>query len=153
MDLDAIVLRAVERAQHRARGRRFDLHVEPWQVHGDATALERAVLNLLDNALKFSDGPIGVCGSRMVGSPSTTAVRASPMTDQEHAFERFWRAPTARELPGSGLGLAIVADAVERHGGDVFFAAAPGGGSRVGFTIPALTELSAEPIGTHTAGS
>jgi two-component system sensor histidine kinase MprB len=152
VDLDAIVLRAVERAQNRARGRRFDLHVEPWQVNGDATALERAVLNLLDNALKFSDGPIGVRleDGRLTVDDSGPGLTE---TDQEHAFERFWRAPTARELPGSGLGLAIVADAVERHGGEVFFAAAPGGGSRVGFTIPALTELSAESIGTHTAGS
>ena len=73
--------------------------------------------------------------------------------DQANAFERFWRAPTARELPGSGLGLAIVADTVEQHGGTVFFTDAPGGGSRVGFAIPGLTELSADPTDTHTAGT
>ena len=152
VDLDAIVLRAVERAQHRARGRRFDLHVEPWQVRGDETVLERAVLNLLDNALKFSDDVIRV----RLEDGRLSVDDAGPgltETEREHAFERFWRAPTARELPGSGLGLAIVADAVERHGGDVFFAAAPGGGSRVGFSIPALTELSAGATETHTAGS
>ena len=152
VDLDAVVLRAVERAQHRSRGRRFDLHVEPWRVRGDATALERAVLNLLDNALKFSDGPIGVQleGGRLTVDDSGPGLKVD---DREHAFERFWRAPTARELPGSGLGLAIVADAVQRHGGEVFFAAAPGGGSRVGFVVPALTELSAGATETHTSGS
>lgn len=151
VNLDEVVLRAVERAQHRARGRRFDLQVEPWRVLGDPVALERAVVNLLDNALKFSDGPIGV---RLEGGRLTVDDTGPGLTvtDREHAFERFWRAPTARELPGSGLGLAIVADAVHRHGGGVFFAAAPGGGSRVGFSVPALTELSAEPTATYTAG-
>jgi two-component system sensor histidine kinase MprB len=152
VDLDAVVLRAVERAQHRSRGRRFDLHVDPWQVRGDATALERAVLNLLDNALKFSDGPVGV---RLENGRLTVDDTGPGLNepDREHAFERFWRAPTARELPGSGLGLAIVADAVARHGGEVFFAAAPGGGSRVGFSLPPLTELSAGATETHTAGT
>lgn len=148
-DLDEVVLRAVERAQHRARGRRFDLHVEPWRVLGDATALERAVVNLLDNALKFSDGPIAVA---LEGGRLTVDDRGPGLTpaDREHAFERFWRAPTARELPGSGLGLAIVADAVRQHGGNVFFGPAPGGGSRVGFSLPPLTDLSAAVTATHT---
>jgi two-component system, OmpR family, sensor histidine kinase MprB len=147
-----VVLRAVERAQHRDRGRRFDLHVEPWRVRGDATALERAVLNLLDNALKFSEGVIGV---RLEDGRLTVDDTGPGLTEaeQEHAFERFWRSPTARELPGSGLGLAIVADAVERHGGQVFFAAAPGGGGRVGFSVPEFTELSADATETYTAGS
>jgi two-component system sensor histidine kinase MprB len=152
VDLDQVVLRAVERAQHRARGRRFDLHVDPWRVRGDATGLERAVLNLVDNALKFSDGPVEV---RLEQGRLTVADTGPGLTetDREHAFERFWRAPTARELPGSGLGLAIVADAVRRHGGQVFFAAAPGGGSRVGFTIPGLTELSGDTTETPIVGS
>ncbi len=152
VDLDQVVLRAVERAQHRARGRRFDLHVEPWRVWGNATALERAVLNLLDNALKFSEGPIGV---RLEDGELTVDDTGPGLTepDRGHAFERFWRAPTARELPGSGLGLAIVADAVRRHRGEVFFAAGPGGGSRVGFSVPALTELSVGATETHTAGT
>ena len=60
VDLDAVVLRAVERAQRRDPGRRFDLDLEPWRVLGHGGDLERAVLNLLDNALKFSTGPIRI---------------------------------------------------------------------------------------------
>jgi two-component system sensor histidine kinase MprB len=110
------------------------------------------VLNLLDNALKFSDGPIAV--SLLSGQVAVHDTGAGLSGDEQgNAFERFWRAPTARGLPGSGLGLAIVADTVEQHGGTVFFTDAPGGGSRVGFAIPGLTELSADLTATHTTGS
>jgi two-component system, OmpR family, sensor histidine kinase MprB len=148
LDLDQVVLRAVERAQRRDPGRRFLLVVEPCRVHGDATALERAVLNLLDNALKFSDGPVEV--ELRDGRLSVTD-RGPGLADadQDNAFERFWRAPEARELPGSGLGLAIVADCVAEHGGAVFFDDATGGGARVGFELPNLTELSASPARDH----
>ena len=149
VELDQVVLRAVERAQRRDPSRRFDVAVAPWRVLGDADVLERAVLNLLDNALKFSDGPIAVSLSAGQVAVFDTGPGLSG-ADQGNAFERFWRAPTARELPGSGLGLAIVADAVGQHGGTVFFTDAPGGGTCVGFALPALTELSAEPRETHT---
>ena len=152
VELDQVVLRAVDRAQRRDPARRFDLRIEPWLVRGDPAALERAVLNLLDNALKFSEGPVAVSllsGQVAVydSGPGLSGV------DQGNAFERFWRAPAARELPGSGLGLAIVADTVDSHHGTVFFTDAPGGGSRVGFAVPALTELSADVTETYTGGS
>ncbi|MDQ4053821.1 MAG: HAMP domain-containing histidine kinase [Actinomycetota bacterium] len=149
VELDQVVLRAVDRAQRRDPSRRFDLRIEPWPVRGDPAALERAVLNLLDNALKFSDGPIAVSlrGGHVAVYDTGAGLSGA---DQGNAFERFWRAPAARELPGSGLGLAIVADSVGQHGGTVFFTDAPGGGSRVGFTIPALTKLSVQPRETHT---
>jgi two-component system sensor histidine kinase MprB len=139
VELDQVVLRAVERAQRRDPARRFDLRIEPSVVRGDPAALERAVLNLLDNALKFSDGPIAV--SLLSGQVAVyDAGGGLPDADQGNAFERFWRAPAARELPGSGLGLAIVADTVAQHGGTVFFTDAPGGGTRVGFTLPPTAE-------------
>jgi len=145
LDLDQVVLRAVERAQRRAPSRRFDLELEPWPTYGDPPALERAVLNLLDNAVKFSPGPIEV---RLTEGRVSVADDGPGLSDPERAqaFDRFWRAPSARELPGSGLGLAIVADCAERHGGDVFFGASERGGAEVGFTVPqALTEFSGPP--------
>jgi two-component system sensor histidine kinase MprB len=118
-----VIDRAVRRARSRASDHHFDIGHRPWTVVGDAAALERTVLNLLDNAVKFS--PAG----------STVEVRSEPgwitVGDQgpglaeelrPHAFDRFWRAPGARALPGSGLGLAIVAETVTAHGGSVHFA-------------------------------
>ena len=124
--IGAVIDRAVHRAASRAGPHDFDIDCAPWSVLGDAGALERTVLNLLDNAIKFSP------------AHSTIAVRSQPgwitVTDQgpglppEHrrsAFERFWRAPDARGLPGSGLGLAIVADTVAALGGTVSFVEQP----------------------------
>ena len=131
VQVDEVVLRAVERAQRRDPSRRFDLDLEPHQITGDPAALERAVVNLLDNALKFSDGPISV----VVRDEEVYAADRGPgLSDAEAAlaFERFWRAETDRELPGSGLGLAIVAEVADRHGGAPFFRAREGGGSEVG---------------------
>lgn len=145
VDLDQAVLRAVERAQRRAPSRRFDLELEPWLTRGDPAGLERAVLNLLDNAVKFSAGPIRV---RLEGGRVSVADDGPglPEPDRAQAFDRFWRAASARELPGSGLGLAIVADCAERHGGGVFFTASERGGAMVGFTIPqGLTDFSGQP--------
>lgn len=135
VDLDAVALRAVERAQRRDPGRRFELELEPWQVLGHGGDLERACLNLLDNALKFSTGPIRVT---LAGGRLTVSDRGPGLSDaaQAKAFDRFWRAPEARELPGSGLGLAIVESAAVDHGGTVFFTNAPCGGSAVGFELP-----------------
>nr|WP_246303918.1 HAMP domain-containing sensor histidine kinase [Nocardioides thalensis] len=142
--LDEVALRAVDRAQRRDPARRLDIDVAPGSpVAGDPAALERAVVNLLDNALKFSDGPVGL-------SVRDQAVTVSdrgpglPAEERAAAFERFWRSAGARELPGSGLGLAIVADVAERHGGAAFFRPRAGGGSEVGFTVGA-------PVGAPVA--
>lgn len=133
--LDEVVLRGVDRAQRRHPGRTFEVDVTPTAVTGDEAALERAVLNLLDNAVKFSDGLVTV---QLHDSTVTVADRGDGLseTDRASAFERFWRAEQSRSLPGSGLGLAIVADVASGHGGEVFFGSRLGGGSEVGFTLP-----------------
>lgn len=133
--LDEVALRAVDRAQRRDPARRLEIDLEPVApVLGDPAALERAVVNLLDNALKFSDGPVGLS---VRDNAVTVSDRGPGLPEDERtaAFERFWRSAGARELPGSGLGLAIVADVAERHGGAAFFRPRPGGGSEVGFTV------------------
>ncbi|WP_205471093.1 HAMP domain-containing sensor histidine kinase [Nocardioides sp. SYSU D00038] len=134
--LDEVALRAVDRAQRRDPGRRLEIDVEEGiePVLGDPAALERAVVNLLDNALKFSSGPVGVSVRARTVTVSDRG-RGLPPADRAAAFGRFWRSAEARELPGSGLGLAIVADVAERHGGTTFFLPRDGGGSEVGFTV------------------
>ncbi|MDH6145803.1 two-component system sensor histidine kinase MprB [Kitasatospora sp. GP30] len=111
---------ALDRARLRGPGLVFNVDVNPWYVRADAHALERAVINLLDNAVKFSpsSGAIDVCLSS-----GTLTIRdhgpGIPAADLPHVFDRFWRSPSARQMPGSGLGLAIVAQAVREAGGKV----------------------------------
>ncbi|HET6711342.1 HAMP domain-containing sensor histidine kinase [Amycolatopsis sp.] len=140
----AVVRRAVARA--RSRTTRHDVEVEltPWSAIGDAAALERAVLNVLDNAIKFSP-PGSVV--RVHCEPGLLVVTDQgpgvPAEDRDRAFARFWRAPAARALPGSGLGLAIVADTVRAHGGRVRFAdPPPGWGACVHIELPRNTRTA-----------
>jgi two-component system sensor histidine kinase MprB len=118
--LHDIAARALDRARLRGPGLEFKVDIRPWYVRADAHALERAVINLLDNAVKFS--PPG--GTIAVGLHfGTLTVRDQgpgiPEEDLPHVFERFWRSPAARQMPGSGLGLAIVAQTVLEYGGEV----------------------------------
>ena len=125
LPLHDIVSRALDRARLRGPGLLFSVELHPWFVRADAHTMERAVVNLLDNAVKFS--PPG--GAIEVALRSgTLTVRdhgpGIPAEDLPHVFERFWRSPSARQMPGSGLGLAIVAQTIRDAGGEVSLATA-----------------------------
>ncbi|MEZ5264141.1 MAG: HAMP domain-containing sensor histidine kinase [Acidimicrobiales bacterium] len=125
----------VARARRRS-GRAIELvEHHPVEVAGVRPQLERAVSNLVDNALKYSAAPVTVVveGASVEVRDRGPGVAAE---DKPHVFERFYRATAARTAAGSGLGLAIVAQVVERHGGRVWVADEPGGGARVGFALP-----------------
>ena len=118
--LDLVVRRAVDTTADYWPKVRFDLRSDPTTVMGDESRVERAVMNLLENAAKWSPPGGAVDVSVRAGE---VAVRdhgpgVAP-GDAPHVFDRFWRAPTARSMPGSGLGLAIVREVAESHGGAV----------------------------------
>ena len=138
VDLAEVTERALARVRRRAPGVGFDVHLDHWRVTGDANGLERAILNLLDNAAKWS--PTGGTITVRLESGVLTIDDEGPgipVDDQPHVFERFWRAEESRSMPGSGLGLAIVRQVVDRHGGRVAVADAPGGGTRLTLSLPA----------------
>lgn len=102
---------------------------------GRPARLDRAISNLLDNAVKWAETSIEVA----VEDHSIT-IRDDgpgiPDADLPHVFDRFHRSVEARTTPGSGLGLAIVEHIVMAHGGTVFARNRPDGGAEVGFTLP-----------------
>ncbi|HEX4788462.1 MAG TPA: HAMP domain-containing sensor histidine kinase [Actinospica sp.] len=130
--------RAVERAKLRGPGLEFDVEIdEPWFVEGDPTGLERAVVNLLDNAVKFSPAG-GVVTVRLSGGEYSVRDQGPGIdpADLPRVFERFYRSDSARQLPGSGLGLAIVAQVAEESGGKIVLEPAPGGGTLARLILP-----------------
>ncbi|MFE4637678.1 sensor histidine kinase [Streptomyces sp. NPDC056773] len=120
---------ALSRARLRGPELEFDSDLAPWYVRGEAAALERAVVNVLDNAVKFSP-PGGAVTVSLRAGELTVRDRGPgiPADDLPHVFERFWRSPSARSLPGSGLGLSIVARTVQRAGGTAALRAPADGG-------------------------
>ncbi|MFB7917916.1 sensor histidine kinase [Streptomyces sp. NPDC056061] len=111
---------ALERARLRGPELAIRADLSPWYVRAEPAALERAVVNVLDNAVKFSP-PRGTI--EVVLRDGELTVRdhgpGIPAEELPHVFERFWRSPSARQLPGSGLGLSIVARTVQAAGGTV----------------------------------
>ena len=128
--LDEVVAGAVERAQHRATELCFATRLEPYRLVGAPSRLERAVDNVLDNAIKWSP-PGGTVEVRLADGRLTVRDHGPGIAkdDLPHVFDRFYRAAAARALPGSGLGLAIVKQTVDDHGGSVAVANADGGGA------------------------
>jgi two-component system sensor histidine kinase MprB len=139
--LDGLVADAVARAERHARGQHVTLDSEPTTVTGVAPRLERAVNNLLDNALKWNKA----------GEPIEVAVRDGEISvrdhgpgfapaDLPHVFDRFYRAAQSRGLPGAGLGLAIVRQVADAHGGTVEATNAEGGGALLRMRLPKAAE-------------
>ena len=153
VDMSEIVDRSLERVRRRRNDIEFDAHVEGWQVYGDAAGLSRAVLNLLDNAAKWSPpgGRVGVRLSQLdpVNAELVVSDRGPgiPLQERGLVFERFYRSTSARGMPGSGLGLAIVKQVVLKHGGALRIDDTVPGGDPPGATIYML--LPGRPAATR----
>ncbi len=129
-DLGDLVDRVVTRAQRRTgRDISLELHEPAW-VDARVAMLERAISNLLDNALKFSAPDSAI---EVEVRHATVEVRdhgtGVATGDLPYVFDRFYRAPSARTFPGSGLGLAIVKQIVDLHRGTVVLEGRAGGGT------------------------
>ncbi|HKE60208.1 MAG TPA: heavy metal sensor histidine kinase [Pyrinomonadaceae bacterium] len=128
---------------------RKDLHLKTdtdctdLTLSGDEELLKRMLLNLLDNAVKYtpSGGEISVGLARQNGSArivvSDTGI-GIPESAQQHVFDRFYRVDKARsrQLGGAGLGLSIVRWIVEAHGGKIGVNSIPGHGSTFSVELP-----------------
>ncbi|HKJ36483.1 MAG TPA: HAMP domain-containing sensor histidine kinase [Solirubrobacterales bacterium] len=139
--LDELVAACVERARRRP-GPEIRAELAPTLLRGDPERLDRAVGNLLNNALKWAPegGEVAVTLADGVLSVDDDGPGIAD-ADLPHVFDRFYRAAGARGTPGSGLGLAIVRQVAELHGGDVRAGRSAAGGARFELELPA-----AEPV-------
>jgi signal transduction histidine kinase len=119
-------------------------------VHADRTQLERVVLNLLTNAVKFTpDGgrvtvAVEQTGDEVALHVSDTGI-GIPDEEQDQVFSRFFRSSLsmASEIQGTGLGLALTRAVVEEHGGRVEVSSAVGRGTSVQVTLPVAVSCRA----------
>ncbi|HTY97954.1 MAG TPA: HAMP domain-containing sensor histidine kinase [Solirubrobacteraceae bacterium] len=154
--LDLAAATAIERVRLHAPRSRFTLDAEPCLVRAAPARLDRAIANLLDNAVKWNP-------SSEHGGPIEVRVREGTLEVRDHGpgiaepdlprvFDRFYRAPAARGLPGSGLGLAIVRQTAEAHGGSVHAHNDPDGGARLTLELPPVPMRADELAATDLPG-
>jgi len=147
VDLDKAARRAVELlapAAHR-KAQTIDLQLDPNlpTVQGNADYLERAIANLLDNAIKYTPegGAISV-RTRLVADSAIVEVTDNgigiPAEDLPRIFERFYRVDRSRSraMGGTGLGLSIVKHVAQSHGGTVEVTTSVGKGSTFALKLP-----------------
>ena len=116
---------------------------ESMVLQGDGELIKRMILNLLDNAVKYTPrgGAINISLARQNGN-AEIVIRDTgigiPEADQSHVFDRFYRVDKARSrsLGGAGLGLSIVWSIVEAHGGKIRVESAPNQGSKFTVELP-----------------
>ena len=115
---------------------------EATKVMADMDRLEQVLMNLIDNAIKFSEGGTIMLTAKRKGEKIILSVRdlgvGIPAKDLSRIGERFYRADPARsrELGGTGLGLAIVKHLISSMGGDFLVESIEGEGTTVSFTLP-----------------
>lgn len=137
IDLRDVIENALERVRRRGPGLEWDIELNPLFLVGEPDALERAVTNLLDNAVKFSP-PGGTVRVLLEGDRLRISDQGPGIAEEDlpHVFERFYRSDQARTAPGSGLGLSIVAQTIQAHGGWVKAGRSAEGGAEFTVRLP-----------------
>jgi len=147
--LDELVLQAHELLLRRHPTCRVDLDLgehedaDSLRVRGNEALLLSAVLNVLDNACKFSAGTGGTVTATLARSPTAVTLLVSDEgpglspPDLEQVFVPFFRAAAARSVPGHGIGLPLTARIMALHGGMVRVESELGQGTQVWLEWPA----------------
>ncbi len=142
-DVQDLIGCAVAAFEHRQQGRRIDIEVaaDLPLIRLDIVLMTQVLINLLDNALKYSsaDAPVTLTASRDEDSLLLEVSDRGPGV-QEHElkwiFDKFYRVPVPEGVSGTGLGLSICKGFVEAHGGTIRAENRDDGGLRVMVAIP-----------------
>jgi two-component system sensor histidine kinase KdpD len=135
-DVADVISSALEQLSSRLRGRQVIMHVPqnlPLAAM-DFVLMQQVLVNLLDNALKYSapDSPVEV-SARVVGEEMEIEVAdrgiGIPSAELTRVFDKMYRVQRPHAVSGSGLGLTICKGIVEAHGGRIWAANRPGGGT------------------------
>jgi len=147
VDMAALLDEVAAEASAKATAAGLSLELQPVSeemlVMGDALRLRQAVINLIDNAIKYNrpSGTVNILaraeGAQLVLQVQDSGIGIS-VADQQSIFDRFYRVDRSRSRAegGSGLGLAIVKKIVEGHGGTISVESNPGEGSTFRMSLP-----------------
>ncbi len=152
-DLTDIVSSAMERIAPLLQGREVsaDFPAEPMFVECDQAQLETVVVNLIENAVKYSElGSSAHLKGEVQEGEAVVTVRdrgpGVPVGDEARIFEKFYRASTVGPVGGTGLGLAICKSIIEQHGGEIAVRNLPEGGAEFSFSLPLADMESSEQL-------
>lgn len=140
-DIQEVISAALERLEDRLRGRQVTVDVPAVLAPMDFVLMVQVLVNLLDNALKYSpaDSPIEVTARLGDGALEIAVADRGigvPPEDLERIFDKFYRVHRPAEVSGTGLGLAICKGVVEAHRGRIWAQNRPGGGTVVTLALP-----------------
>ena len=144
---EEIVGSALARVEKQIGQRRVDIDLSPELplVPLDPLLVEQVLINLLDNAIKYTPegASIEISASVEDGAVRVTVADRGPgfaPGEEARIFEKFYRGQDAGTRSGAGLGLAIARGIVEAHGGRITAEPRPGGGALFRFTLPLAAE-------------
>ena len=146
VEVEPLISECVESVRSLAKTKKLDLSAsvspEVGRVFADGPKLKQVLLNLLGNAIKFTEtGSVRITAERQ-GAELRVSVRDTgigvPVEDAERIFESFQQGKSgiSGKYQGTGLGLAICRQLVEMHGGRIWVKSTAGQGSTFSFTIP-----------------
>jgi two-component system phosphate regulon sensor histidine kinase PhoR len=145
LDLNALLLSTIENRQHIYKSYRILKNIDPdLRVKGNAERLEQVLMNLINNAVKYSPDhkEITIEATKQNGLVTVSVVDGGvglTEANQKRIFERFYRVEDQRfNTSGLGMGLYIASQIVHEHNGKMHVKSTPGDGSTFSFTLPLL---------------
>ncbi|MCX5806585.1 MAG: DUF4118 domain-containing protein [Proteobacteria bacterium] len=158
-DIIGVVLRETRDAlqEHPLQ---IDIPPDPPSFMADFILIEHVMINLLENAVKYSlpGSSISIsvhCRDRILFLTVADPGPPIPKTEHEHVFDKFYRLYSSKHASGTGLGLSICKGIIEAHGGSIWVDSSPEYGNRFTFSLPVSEELSEQKYareGTDNVG-